>query len=200
MKPMTESPRSATIPMQFRWRRQRRKSSSVHAYSKLDSSMPITSGMSLRIIHRMWRAVASATPRSLRVARPVLMNGLPPPSGPSARTTTEPVMKPPNCSNALISPPPHPCPRRGEVFPSRPLLTEEGLCPLPSQGRGWGLGHLQLLLVEARALFLHHRRADLVARQLHAEPVVAGHRAADAHRVDHLALHRQRRDRLEHQR
>src|SRR5438128_6753696 len=67
MKPTTFSPCSATMPMQFRWRKQRRKSSSVHEYSKLSCSVCRTSGMSLRIIQRMWTRSVSF------FVRPVLM-------------------------------------------------------------------------------------------------------------------------------
>src|SRR5436190_6483447 len=53
MKPTTFSPCSATMPMQLRCRRQRRKSSSVQANSKLSCSVCKTSGMSRRIIQRI---------------------------------------------------------------------------------------------------------------------------------------------------
>ena len=54
MKPTTWSSSSATMPMQFRWRRQRMKSSSDQGNSKLSFSIAKTSAMSRRIIQRMW--------------------------------------------------------------------------------------------------------------------------------------------------
>src|SRR5215471_8345929 len=48
MNPVMTSQCSATIPMQFRWRRHRKKSSSVQAYSKLARSVRITSRTSPR--------------------------------------------------------------------------------------------------------------------------------------------------------
>src|SRR5262245_13141184 len=68
MKPTTFSPCSATMPMQLRWRRQRRKSSSVHAYSKDSCSVCNTSGMSRRIIHRMWTRTCSFSVRFVLIA------------------------------------------------------------------------------------------------------------------------------------
>src|SRR4051812_18409683 len=63
MKPTTFSPCSATMPMQLRWRRQRRKSSSVQENSKLSCSVCRTSGMSRRIIQRMWTRTCSFSVR-----------------------------------------------------------------------------------------------------------------------------------------
>ena len=54
MNPTTWSSCSATMPMQLRCRRHRTKSSSSQGNSKLSASMAMTSGMSRRIIQRMW--------------------------------------------------------------------------------------------------------------------------------------------------
>ena len=54
MNPTTRSSCSATMPMQLRCRRQRMKSSSSQGNSKLSASMARTSGMSRRIIQRIW--------------------------------------------------------------------------------------------------------------------------------------------------
>ena len=74
MKPTTFSPCSATMPMQLRCRRQRRKSSSVQEYSKLSCSICKTSGMSRRIIQRICTRACSFS------VRPVLMPDSPLPS------------------------------------------------------------------------------------------------------------------------
>src|SRR6516225_974449 len=73
MKPTTFSPFSATMPMQLRWRRQRRKSSSVQENSKLSCSVCNTSGISRRIIQRMCTRTCSFS------VRPVLMTDSSPP-------------------------------------------------------------------------------------------------------------------------
>src|SRR5215831_5781480 len=61
MKPTTRSSHSATIPMQLRWRKQRRKSFSHQGNSKPSVSIAKTSGISRRIIQRIctfwaWRS------------------------------------------------------------------------------------------------------------------------------------------------
>src|SRR5258708_16900726 len=67
MKPTTFSPCSATMPIQLRWRRQRRKSSSVQEYSKLSCSVCSTSGMSRRIIQRICTRTCSFSVRLLLI-------------------------------------------------------------------------------------------------------------------------------------
>src|SRR5262245_28172316 len=53
MNPTTSLSHSATIPMQLRCRKQRKKSFSHQGNSKLSDSIASTSGMSRRIIQRM---------------------------------------------------------------------------------------------------------------------------------------------------
>ena len=72
MKPTTFSPCSATMPMQLRCRRQRRKSSSVQAYSKLSCSVCRTSGMSRRIIQRICTRTCSFSVRFALIPAPLL--------------------------------------------------------------------------------------------------------------------------------
>src|SRR5262245_47280644 len=153
---------------------------------------------------------------SLRIARPVLMNGLPPPSDPGDATApAEPGMKPPECITASHpSLPHHPdkCPTNDQ----RPRNTENQkpndetaqsvipssfeICHSSFLGHSSWWGIHRSLLVEARAFLLHDRRADLIAGELHAEAHVARRGPADPHPIDHLALDRERRNRIEHQR
>src|SRR5438874_8648256 len=197
MNPAMVSPCSATMPMQFRWRRQRRKSSSVQAYSKLARSVRITSGMSRRIIHRMW---TPTTPLSLGRARPVLMNGLlpPDPTGAFPRRPGREAVGMYHSSRTPLNPTPA-APAAGnfrlQICDFR--LKRGGGARCPSIGNHKSAIRNPSLLVEPRALLLDDRGADLVGRQLHPEPDLAGDGPADAHPVDRLALHPERRDRVE---
>src|SRR5260370_15143717 len=76
MNPTTFSPCSATMAMQLRCRRQRRKSSSVQASSKLSCSVCKTSGMSRRIIQRICTRACSL---SFSVRPAFILHNLPSP-------------------------------------------------------------------------------------------------------------------------
>src|SRR5262245_23150755 len=74
MKPTTRSLCSATMPMQFRWRRQRMKSSSDQGNSKHCASIARTSDMSRRIIQRMCTGICTPWAEFVRaVSRDVVM-------------------------------------------------------------------------------------------------------------------------------
>src|SRR5579862_1475318 len=92
MKPTTFSPCSATMPMQLRCRRQRRKSSSVQENSKLSCSVWRTSGMSRRIIQRIWTRTCSFSVRLLLIPDSPLLplataRGTPTREAPGSRET-----------------------------------------------------------------------------------------------------------------